>query len=156
MLSETFMRRAIELSRIGSERGDGGPFGSVIVRDGVIVAEGWNRVLVHRDPTAHAEVEAIRAAGQALGTHDLAGCEIYASCEPCPMCLTAVLWARLDRVFYANSAEDAAAVGFDDAAFHEQLRLPKHERTISVMRLLSEEAAVVFEEFAAREHVQRY
>src|SRR5204863_354725 len=89
------------LHGVRPDAGDGGPFGAVVVRDGVIVAEGWNRVLVAHDPTAHAEVEAVRAAGKVLGTHDLTGCEIFASCEPCPMCLAAILWARLDRLYYA-------------------------------------------------------
>jgi tRNA(Arg) A34 adenosine deaminase TadA len=148
--AERCMRRAIELSRLGSAAGDGGPFGAVIVRNGVIIAEGWNRVLVCHDPTAHAEVEAIRAAGKVLGTHDLRGCEIFASCEPCPMCLAAILWARLDRLYHANSTQDAAAIKFDDAAFHAQLRLPPEERSLPVVRLLAEEALAVFNEYAAR------
>jgi tRNA(Arg) A34 adenosine deaminase TadA len=148
--AERCMRRAIDLSRSGSEAGDGGPFGSVIVRGGVIVAEGWNRVLVHHDPTAHAEVEVIRAAGRALGTHDLAGCEIFASCEPCPMCLAAILWARIDRLYYANTAADAAAIGFDDAAFYAQLQLPRERRLLPSVRMLAEEAKGVFTAFANR------
>lgn len=148
--AERCMKRAIDLSRSGSAAGDGGPFGSVVTRGGVLVAEGWNRVLVAHDPTAHAEVEAIRAAGRALGSHDLSGCEIFASCEPCPMCLAAVLWARIDRIYYANTAADAASIGFDDAAFHEQFRLPPHARAVSAVQLLADEARAVFNDYAAR------
>lgn len=154
--ADRWMRRAIELSHLGWRAGDGGPFGAVVVRDGLLVAEGWNRVLVHHDPTAHAEVEAIRAAGRVLGTHDLSGCEIFASCEPCPMCLAAVLWARIDRLFYANSAADAAAIGFDDAAFHAQLRLPPEHRALPTHRHLADEARHVFVAFAADPNPRLY
>jgi len=154
--ADRWMRRAIELSHSGWRAGDGGPFGAVVVRDGHLVAEGWNRVLAHHDPTAHAEVEAIRAAGRALGTHDLSGCEIFASCEPCPMCLAAVLWARIGRLFYANSAADAAAIGFDDAAFHAQLRLPPEQRSLPTHRHLADEARHVFAAFAADPNPRLY
>ena len=105
------MRRAIALSREKMRDDEGGPFGAVIVRDGVIIAEGWNQVTGHNDPTAHGEIVAIREACRALGTFSLEGCTIYTSCEPCPMCLAAIYWARLDRVFYANTAADASAIG---------------------------------------------
>ena len=112
---ERFMRRAVELSREGMEQGAGGPFGAVIAKDGRAVGEGWNHVTSGNDPTAHAEVVAIRAAAAALGTPDLSGCTLYASCEPCPMCLAAALWARIDRVVYGASHADAALSGFDEA-----------------------------------------
>lgn len=124
------MRRAIEMARRGVESGDGGPFGAVIVRNGAIVGEGWNRVVASNDPTAHGEINAIRAACTRLRRFSLAGCEIFTTGEPCPMCLGAILWARLDRVVYAFTYDDAAAIGFDDAAIMEQLRLPREERAV--------------------------
>src|SRR5262245_9506938 len=117
-----FMRRAIELSRLGSERGDGGPFGTVIVRDGQVVGEGWNSVLAMNDPTAHGEVLAIRAACRRLGTFSLEGCDLYTSSEPCPMCLSAIYWARVAQIYYANTIADAAAIGFDDTHILDELR----------------------------------
>lgn len=143
------MRRAIALSREKMRDGEGGPFGAVIVSDGRIVAEGWNQVTSHNDPTAHAEVVAIREACRALGRYSLEGCVIYSSCEPCPMCLAAILWARLDRVYYANSAEDAGAIGFDDALLYREFALPRTQRSLPVERILSEEARAVFDEWAA-------
>ena len=112
MTPEDHMRRAIALSLEMMRSGKGGPFGAVVVHDGKIIAEGFNQVTTSNDPTAHAEVVAIRLACQALGTFDLTGCEIYTSCEPCPMCLGAIYWARLDRIYFANDREDAAAIGF--------------------------------------------
>lgn len=111
-IAERFMRRAIELSRKGMEAGEGGPFGTVVVRDEAIVGEGWNRVIHTKDPTADGEVVAIRAATQALGHFSLKGCDLYTSAYPCPMCLGAIYWARLDRIYYANSGKDAAAIPF--------------------------------------------
>lgn len=151
-----WMRRAIELSRLGPRGEAGGPFGAVITRNGLLVAEAHNNVLVHHDPTAHAEVEAIRAAGKVLQTHDLTGCEIFASCEPCPMCLTAILWARIDRLYFGNSAEDAAAIGFDDSAFYTQVRLPMEQRTLPAVRLLADEARAAFAEYAASPNPRLY
>ena len=119
-----FMREAASAAREGVERGDGGPFGAVVVKDGRIVARACNRVVANRDPTAHAEILAIREACRALGTFDLSGCEIHATCEPCPMCLAAIHWARLDRVVYALSRHDAAALGFDDARMYEGIDIP--------------------------------
>ena len=121
---QSFMRRAIEVSAEKMRALEGGPFGAVIVKDGRIVAEGNNRVTSSNDPTAHAEVVAIRAACEALGGFSLEGCEIYTSCEPCPMCLAAIHWARLDRVVYALSRHDAAALGFDDAKMYEGIDVP--------------------------------
>ena len=121
------MREAIKLSA-ESVRSGGGPFGAVIVRNGEIIARGENRVTVCNDPTAHAEVSAIREAAARMGTYDLSGCEIYSSCEPCPMCLGAIYWARLDRLYYAGTRADAANVGFDDAHIYEELPLDPSPR----------------------------
>jgi guanine deaminase len=145
-----FMREAIELSRAGMREGAGGPFGAVIVKDGEVIARGCNQVTSMCDPTAHAEVVAIRAAAQALKTFSLAGCEIYTTCEPCPMCLAAVYWARLDRLFFANTRTDAAAAGFDDDAIYGQIPLPISERSIRTECLLREEAWEVFTEWQAK------
>jgi len=142
-----FMRRAIDLSRIKMEAGEGGPFGAVIVHGGVIIGEGWNRVLGTHDPTAHAEIVAIRDACARLGTFRLVGAEIYTSCEPCPMCLAAILWARLDRMYFANTRLDAAAIGFDDALFYDEVVRPLEKRSLPAERLLADEARAVFAEW---------
>ena len=151
-----FMRRAIELSRYGMRRGDGGPFGAVVVRDGRIIGEGWNRVLARNDPTAHGEVVAIRHACRAAGTFVLAGCDLYTSSEPCPMCLSAIYWARVARVFFGNTVAGAAAIGFDDTAILDELRKPVPERSVPATRFLPDEAAEVFREFAANPDRPRY
>lgn len=153
---EALMRRAIELSRDGARRGDGGPFGAVVVRDGVIVGEGWNRVIATNDPTAHGEVEAIRDACRRLGTFSLAGCDLFTSAEPCPMCLAAIYWARIGRVFYGNVHADAAALGFDDSIILAEMSKPPVERLIAEFRLLPDEALEVFREFAANPDRVRY
>ncbi len=140
-----FLREAIRLSIEKMEENEGGPFGAVIVRDGVIVGRGWNRVTSTNDPTAHAEVVAIRDAGARLGTFSLAGCEIYCSCEPCPMCLAAIYWSRLDRIYYAATGDDAAAVGFDDHNFYQQLRKAPDDRSIPVVQALRDEASAAFQ-----------
>lgn len=137
------MRRAIELSLRNVAEG-GGPFGAVVARGGEIVAEGVNRVTAQCDPTAHAEVAAIRAAARKLGTFDLSGCDIYASCEPCPMCLGAIYWARLDRLFYAATKDDAARAGFDDAFIYRELALDPSQRRLATTRLLGDEALATF------------
>ena len=144
-----FMRRAIALATeaIGADRG--GPFGAVIVRDGQVIAEGTNRVTSANDPTAHAEMVAIRAACGALGSFSLAGAEIFSSCEPCPMCLGAIYWARLDRLWFANSRADAAAIGFDDAHIYSEIALPIAARAIPTAQLLATEARTAFAEWAA-------
>ena len=139
-----FLRRAIELATQNVLTGSGGPFGAVIVRDGAIIGEGANSVTRTNDATAHAEVTAIRAACQALGTFTLAGCALYTSCEPCPMCLAASHWARLDCIYYACSAEDAAKAGFDDAFLYDEFRKPQAERTLPEMQLLRDEAWASF------------
>jgi len=142
---DRFMRRAIALSRADMEAGCGGPFGAVIVKGGAIIAEGTNRVTSANDPTAHAEIVAIRAACAALGRFSLAGAEIYTSCEPCPMCLAAIYWARLDRVFYANGRADAARIGFDDDLIYRELPLPIAARRLPMTQLLRDEALAVFD-----------
>jgi guanine deaminase len=144
MSPESFMSRAIALSLDNVRSGRGGPFAALVVKDGRVVGEGTNRVTSSNDPTAHAEVVAIRDACAALGTFELDGCDVYTTCEPCPMCLGAIYWARPARVFFANSAADAAAIGFDDAAIYEQLRLPHADRSIPLIQLLREEAQEAF------------
>jgi tRNA(Arg) A34 adenosine deaminase TadA len=126
-----WLRRAVARAVANVENG-GGPFGAVIVKGGELVAEGANLVTASHDPTAHAEVTAIRRAATKLNTHDLSGCEIYSSCEPCPMCLGAIFWARLDRIYYAATQLEAAAAGFDDAHFYQQLALPPTQRQIAM------------------------
>lgn len=143
-----FMRRAIALSCHGVAKG-GGPFGAVVVKDGAVVGEGRNAVVPDRDPTAHAEIVAIRAACATLGTHDLTGAVIYTSCEPCPMCLGAVWWARIAEVVYGNGRADAAAIGFDDAAIYEEVARPITERALPLRRLLAEEAIEAFRQWQA-------
>ena len=145
-----FMRRAIELSAERMREGAGGPFGAVVVKDGKVIAEGWNRVTSSNDPTAHAEVTAIRDACKALGTFSLAGCEIFTSCEPCPMCLSAIYWARLDRIYFANSRQDAAAIGFDDEFLYQEVPKPVEARSIPTVRLALPEAAAVFAEWQTK------
>jgi tRNA(Arg) A34 adenosine deaminase TadA len=134
---DRFLARAVELAARGSEAGDGGPFGAVVVRDGRVIGEGWNRVVADRDPTAHAEVNAIRAACAALGCFHLTGCVLYASSEPCPMCLSAAYWARIERIVYANSRAEAAAIGFCDDELYCELgrtgaarRIPAEHRPL--------------------------
>ena len=156
MADQQFMRRAITLAEEKMRANEGGPFGAVIVRDGSIVAEGHNRVTTANDPTAHAEIVAIRAACGALATFSLAGCEIYTSCEPCPMCLSAIYWARIDRVYYGNTRADAARIGFDDDHIYSELARPIGERAVPMSRLLTEEAAAVFREWDRKPDKVRY
>ncbi len=139
-----FLRRAIALATENVVQGKGGPFGAIIVRDGKIVGEGANSVTSTNDPTAHGEVNAIRAACKALGTFTLAGCELYTSCEPCPMCLAAAYWARLDAVYYGCSAADAARAGFDDAFLYGELRMDPEQRQLRSTQLLGDEAWAAF------------
>ena len=143
--SEQFLREAIRLSREQMEAGEGGPFGAVIVRDGAVVGRGWNRVTSANDPTAHAEIEAIRDACATLGTYSLAGCEIYASCEPCPMCLAAICWARIDALYFAASRDDAADAGFDDALLYEEISKPLLERKLQAKQHLQSDAQAVMQ-----------
>jgi tRNA(Arg) A34 adenosine deaminase TadA len=146
--SEIFMLRAIELARAGMHRGEGGPFGAVVVKDGVIVGEGWNRVLSTQDPTAHGEVTAIRDACTRLRTHSLEGCEIHTTGEPCPMCLGAIHWARIGVIHYGFRIEDAAAIGFDDREFFRQIGLPRDERLIPSRELCRAEAMALAKEYS--------
>ena len=151
-----FMREAIRLSREGMQSRQGGPFGAVIVRDGEIIARGCNQVTSTHDPTAHAEMVAIREAGRRLNTFSLAGCELYASSEPCPMCLAAIYWARLDRVYYGNPHAAAADIGFDDSLIYRELALSIPQRALPMENLLREEAAAVFQEWTTLANRQPY
>ncbi|MHA6247656.1 nucleoside deaminase [Pontibacter sp. CAU 1760] len=152
----TFMREAIRLSVDKMKQGNGGPFGAVVVQNGEIIARGYNNVLSSNDPTAHAEVDAIRKASQALGRFDLSDCELYTSCEPCPMCLGAIYWARLRKVYYGNTRDDAARIGFDDALIYEEITKPLEERIIPMEPLLSEEAKAGFDAWEANETKTNY
>jgi tRNA(Arg) A34 adenosine deaminase TadA len=142
---EKFMRRAIELAQSGVDSNAGGPFGAIVVKDGEIIGEGCNRVTSTNDPTAHAEVVAIRAACEKLNYFQLEDCVIYTSCEPCPMCLGAIYWARPEKVFYACTREDAARIGFDDQFIYDELEKSFDTRKIKLLNILREEADKVFE-----------
>ena len=141
------MRRAIELSRQGMNSNEGGPFGAIVVKDGVIIAEGNNKVTTTNDPTAHAEVVAIRNACLQLNTFQLDGCYIYTSCEPCPMCLGAIYWARPEKLFYACTKQDAARIGFDDDFIYKELNLAVDQRSLLTEQLLNKEGNMVFAEW---------
>lgn len=143
MNENKFMRMAIELSKESVQRG-GGPFGAVIVKDGEVIATGSNNVTMLNDPTAHAEVSAIRAACSKINNFDLTGCEIYTSCEPCPMCLSSIYWARIAKIYFANTRADAAAIGFDDSFIYDQIPLAPHERTVLSLPLMRVEAQEAF------------
>lgn len=140
-----YLRRAIALAIENVTSGNGGPFGAVIVRNGSIVGEGANEVTATNDPTAHAEVTAIRAAARALSSFTLAGCELYTSCEPCPMCLAAAYWARIDAIYYGATAADAARAGFDDAFLYEELRKPHALRKLPITQIGGREAQAAFD-----------
>jgi guanine deaminase len=142
-----YMLEAVRLSREGMRSNAGGPFGCVIVLDDRIIGRGCNEVVLTNDPTAHAEILALRRACAALGTFRLDDCDLYASCEPCPMCLAAIYWARVRRIFYANTHQDAAAIGFDDAKFYEQLSVERARRTIPMTPLPGGAALEVFKEW---------
>jgi tRNA(Arg) A34 adenosine deaminase TadA len=144
------MRDAVDLARTGMHEKGGGPFGALVVCDGNVVGRGNNRVTEQLDPTAHAEIVAIREACRALSRFDLRGCILYTSCEPCPMCLAAIYWARLDKVFYASTRHDAAAAGFDDQFIYEQLPLEIAARSLPMEQLLREQALGLFREWAAK------
>lgn len=135
---------AIELSETNVKQSAGGPFGAVIVKDGKVVGKSANKVVVNNDPTAHAEISAIRLACKKLKTFDLSGCEIYTSCEPCPMCLGAIYWAHIDTVYYANTKADAAAIGFDDKLIYEELECKMDSRKVPFIQLLRDEAQGAF------------
>jgi len=139
------LRQAIELSRAKLAAGEGGPFGAVVEYEGQVIGQGWNRVVATNDPTAHAEVVAIRDACTRLGRFSLAGCAIYSSCEPCPLCLAAIYWARLDKIFYAATKSDAAAIGFDDLEFYVELARTPEDRRIRMQQALRDEANQVLQ-----------
>lgn len=152
---EGYMQEAIKLSVENIDH-NGGPFGAVIVKDGKIVAKGVNRVTSNNDPTAHAEVNAIREASKVLGTFDLSGCEIYSSCEPCPMCLGAIYWARLDKLYFANTKLDAKEIEFDDSFIYEELDLPIEKRKIPTKQMMREEALEAFNKWKNKEDKIEY
>jgi tRNA(Arg) A34 adenosine deaminase TadA len=139
-MQQKHLQRAIELAGIGMAQGHGGPFGALVVRADEVLAEGFNQVTGSHDPTAHAEVCAIRAACKALGTFSLSGCEIYSSCEPCPMCLSAIYWARLDRLYFAATRHDAAEIGFDDAFLYTEIALDPDKRRLPSVNALRDQA----------------
>ena len=143
-MDNPFMARAIQLSLDNVNSVGGGPFGAVVVKDGAIVAEAANQVTSTNDPTAHAEVLAIREACRKLGVFDLEGCEIYTSCEPCPMCLGAIYWARLSRVYFGNTNGDASKIGFDDSLIYREITQPHSQRQIPMIQMMREEASVAF------------
>jgi guanine deaminase len=142
--AKAFMSRAIQLSVENVRSGRGGPFGAVLVKDGSILAEGVNQVTAANDPTAHAEVLAIRQACQKLGCFELKGCDLYTSCEPCPMCLGAIYWAHIDKVYFANLTEDAAKIGFDDSAIYKEIAQPRSGREIPMIQMMREDALAAF------------
>jgi guanine deaminase len=143
-MGSTFMARAIQLAVENVRSGRGGPFGCVVVKDGKVVAEGANLVTATNDPTAHAEMLAIRGACQKLRRFELKGCELYTSCEPCPMCLSAIYWARIDKVYFGGLAEDAAKAGFDDSAIYAEICQPLAQRKIPMVQTMREEALAAF------------
>jgi guanine deaminase len=144
----TYMMRAIELARQGMRRGDGGPFGAVVVRNGEIIGEGWNQVISGNDPTAHGEIVAIRAACARIGSFSLEGCEIHTTGEPCPMCLGAIQWARIRTIYQGFGMEDAARIGFDDREFHRQMKLTPDQRRIPAREICRNEALELIREYA--------
>jgi len=148
-MNNTFLKQAIGLA-VENVRRDGGPFAALVVKDGIVISTGTNQVTRTRDPTAHAEIVAIREACRVLGDFQLAGCDIYTSCEPCPMCLGAIYWARPARVFYAATHDDAAAAGFDDGFIYKEIRVPPGERAIPMVQVVEQHATRPFEEWAAR------
>lgn len=151
-----FMQIAIDLSKKGMEEGKGGPFGAIVVRNDEIVGRGYNNVLGANDPTAHAEIMAIRDACGRLNSFQLEGCEIYTSCEPCPMCLGAIYWARPDKVYYANTQKDAADAGFDDLLIYEEISLPVSKRSIPMYQINSKEALEPFNEWKRKTNKTNY
>ena len=155
MTDKLLMRKAINLS-IENVKCGGGPFGAVITKDGKIIATGVNLVTKNNDPTAHAEVSAIRKAARKLGTFDLSGCEIFTSCEPCPMCLGAIYWAHLDKLYYGNCKADAKDIGFDDSFIYDELELNPGDRKVAMIRLLPDEAILAFEDWKNKEDKVEY
>lgn len=155
-MNAKFMRAAIRISLAKMRGNHGGPFGAVVVQGGKIVGRGWNQVTSANDPTAHAEVTAIRDACRRLKTFQLDGCELYTSCEPCPMCLAAIYWARLGKVYYGNTRQDAAAAEFDDELIYREVAAPIGERSIPMKQLLRSEALAAFKEWSGKADKVRY
>ncbi|MBS1599558.1 MAG: nucleoside deaminase [Bacteroidetes bacterium] len=153
---EKFMSEAIRLSQVGMQNNEGGPFGCVIVKDDEIIGRGWNRVLATNDPTAHAEVVAIRDACQHLGSFHLEGCELYTSCEPCPMCLGAIYWAQLKMIYYANTRNDADAIGFNDSFIYDELSSPQENRNVRMISLGRNDALKIFEQWSEKGNKKLY
>jgi guanine deaminase len=151
-----FMKEAIQLSIENVTQGKGGPFGAVVVKDGKIIARGANSVTTNNDPTAHAEVMAIREACKILNTFQLTGCEIYTSCEPCPMCLGAIYWARPDKLFYGNTKQDAAAIEFDDNFIYDEIAKPIHQRKLFTQQLMREQALEAFNKWSESQIKMEY
>jgi len=155
-MNNQFMERAIQLAMKSVESGRGGPFGTVIVRNDAVISEGQNRVTSSNDPTAHAEILAIRQACAKLGVFELIDCELYTSCEPCPMCFGAIYWARLSRIYFASTAQDAAEIGFDDSLIYRELVLPQSARQIPATQMMRDEALAAFQAWAEKPDKIRY
>ena len=155
-MKNKFMAEAIRLSRKMMRAGRGGPFGAVIVKNGKIIARGWNQVTSANDPTAHAEMMAIRSACKKLKSFQLDGCAIYTSCEPCPMCLSAIYWARPKKIFYANTKKDAAKIGFDDDFIYQELKRAPAQRKAPIISMMRNEALPVFREWGRKKDKVRY
>ena len=150
--NKKFMAEAISLAEDNVHKSDGGPFGAVVVKDGKVIGKGGNKVTVNKDPTAHAEIVAIREAARNIGSFDLSGCEIYASCEPCPMCLGAIYWARIDKLYYAATKDDAAKANFDDSFIYAEIAKPKDQRKLQSVQLMREDAVKVFDQWIESEN----
>lgn len=150
-----YMRRAIDLSKESVANG-GGPFGAVVVKDGKIIAESSNSVTIDNDPTAHAEVNVIRKACKAINSFELVGCDIYSSCEPCPMCLGAIYWSRLDNLYFANTKKDAADIGFDDSFIYDEINVPIEKRRVKTSQFLRDEALVAFQDWESKTDKTEY
>lgn len=155
MYKDEFMRRAIRLSLDNVKKG-GGPFGAIIVKDGKVISAGTNNVTAKNDPTAHAEVDAIRKAAKNLKNFDLSGCELYTSCEPCPMCLSAIYWARISRIYYGNTKKDAAKIGFIDDFIYKELGKPLEKRKLKISQHLRDEALMSFETWDMKKDKKKY
>ncbi|MBA3827572.1 MAG: nucleoside deaminase [Taibaiella sp.] len=149
-----FMRQAAVLSQEAIQHYDGGPFGCIIVKDGVVIGKGWNHVIATNDPTAHAEVVAIRDACIKLGTPELVGCELYTSAEPCPMCMAAIYWACIPVVYYSNTKEESARLGYEDSIIYKELSAPLHVRKIKMIHLPDQQATAIFADWAQREGIK--
>lgn len=154
-IHEEFMQLAIDLS-VESVKNNGGPFGAVIVKAGKIIAKSSNSVTVDNDPTAHAEVNTIRKAAKALNTFDLSGCTIYTSCEPCPMCLGAIYWSRIDKIYFANTKLDAKEIGFDDSFIYDEIDKPYKNRTVETVQILRDKALIAFQNWSQKTDKTEY